>query len=1070
VRSAKSKSIKRGKKRKSLASLAEVNAKLDKEEPRHTEEHASVPKNNKNLSKFARGADRLGTSQGKLEIQLEPSRLAKGTKGDNLTVESKENASESPRTNAGQETSLGDKSYPLGTPQELRKRGARSRKSAAVKLSGDDEVLEGQELSSNSRELEKVQHAIPRVNRSGPLHLSGAKEVENVNLKPTSNLKKPLNLLNFNNGIGTKPTALHLAENRPTVQIPILDTGRSVESPITSEDMFSSSQLVSGAKIGAHQDTPITEQAQQDTPISKSREQKSSNLHKLVDTPKKKKRKRDSEKSDVTTLGERFLEDPPPLGSDLPAMKRTVSPPFRVVIPAPLDSAISDPSVSVRSGSSKKRKKEVQGVSSIAINRYSVQSYFLPKNPSPARMLQGSPTSLMQGNPSSLINADHESELEFHTTQNDYYNHAETQRAKRKMKRQLKLSNKDTGEKPSSSISKKSSRSALKPKPPRDSKDQQFNQNFVKGRSTAASSRKKLSATKPTVTGKFSGDEIAIIDNEMLKHREMHDMTTFYQNQLVQDNARGASELYDEICKSLPGRTRSSIVKICRRRYHNFEARGKWTEDDDEALRAAYTQHPNGWKEISKAINRHPEDVRDRWRNYLICGDNLKKARWTDKEEENLRAVVEECLENIRRIRKEATMQLGSQPDMRPDIDLVDWQTVSSKLGRTRSRLQCISKWKQLQEREDPYNEKNKEAEIRDNTWRAESAKKLYRSMERVDKYDLLLAIKNSRAGTEGKVPWNKLGDAEFQQKWPCMVRKLAWKRLRAKVTGNEDMRFQDIVYKLIDSFREVLVDDLSDIDTITPTRRYRRGPRKPPLSEKFVHSDTDEEPFERRNDQKAGRRRKRKRGMGETANGDAKRHSHEGIKRDLSTNKQKRKIRDRMARAEEILGQPRVGLNGEEADNGEDDIEHEDEDDGRERTRHEEGSDREGIGYFGPLIDKPSLTQDMVHNAVNEAYEEYKPTNHGDDDRSDEKDEDESDEELTSNSQYHDRQSIDLGEASHHGGTLSQLDSRSPKALSNDETQDNDDYDDDDDDDGENGDIPARRPVLPRRLQSVEL
>ncbi|CRK19796.1 hypothetical protein BN1723_017809, partial [Verticillium longisporum] len=128
-------------------------------------------------------------------------------------------------------------------------------------------------------------------------------------------------------------------------------------------------------------------------------------------------------------------------------------------------------------------------------------------------------------------------------------------------------------------------------------------------------------------------------------------------------------------------------IDYCRKNFHNFKARGgNWTVEEDEDLAMLVEQHGKQWTKLSKELNRHPEDIRDRYRNYVICGQNLDRSGWTDDEERLLLRFVEEAREALR-----------GPLRTRPIESTIDWQKISDEFGRSRSRLQCFTKWKRLQ-------------------------------------------------------------------------------------------------------------------------------------------------------------------------------------------------------------------------------------------------------------------------------------------------------------------------------------------------------------------------------------
>ena len=97
--------------------------------------------------------------------------------------------------------------------------------------------------------------------------------------------------------------------------------------------------------------------------------------------------------------------------------------------------------------------------------------------------------------------------------------------------------------------------------------------------------------------------------------------------------------------KVLPYRTRSSIYKHIRRKYHIFEQRGKWTPEEDQELARLCLEKEGHWTEVGKLLGRMPEDCRDRWRNYMKCGSKRGSKRWSKEEEELLTTVVNEMIE-----------------------------------------------------------------------------------------------------------------------------------------------------------------------------------------------------------------------------------------------------------------------------------------------------------------------------------------------------------------------------------------------------------------------------------------
>lgn len=1040
LRSASPKALRTSRKRKSLHSKVEVDSGLEKKDAKKLADRLSTRRNPK-ISPSTQKVETIATPQNGQGLELERNNGMDDQKPSIMSIGS---IIEKPQTNITPEAVSGNSSYSSRALKKSRK-ASRPRKSAVLKSDDDGKFYDSQGRVLGSQETGVAQHAAEVAKQWNSLHNS---KVEILNSQPEFKLSQALTSVYSNNSAETESIALPGAQGFTKEQSPTADSLGLIEPAVADNDYM----------LAPLQPTPASKNRSglRESPTIIDNEQKHVNYPESGRVLRK-KQKRNIDVPDVhmsTSLTSRVITKSPsapssPCGS-LSAMTQSSSPPLRVIIPIP-----SDLPRDVKPKKSKKRKRARCDSSAITDN-CSEHAHFLQNNSRAGQSLPELPPLSMQNRPVNLMNVDNESESEIVLIRNENLSRVNAQEVQET--HQPPSSNNSFRKRPNGLLSVKSRKLALKPKSIKGNQSQQTTLTPVhRAEERPTSNKRKPGATKPTVTGKFGGDEIAIIENEMLKYREMHDMTAFDQNQLVQDNANDASELFDEICKALPGRTRSSIIKICRRKFHNFDARGKWTEEDDKSLRAAYEKHPNEWKEISKTLNRHPEDVRDRWRNYIICGENLKKAAWTEDEEQKLRAAVEECLEDIRRARDEkAAIMSRSQLSTQPGIDLVDWQTISSRLGRTRSRLQCISKWKQLQEREATYDLKLTRIELGENSWRAGSAKRIYCSMGRADKYELLLAIQDSRAGTESKVPWAKIGNIEFRRKWPCMVRKIAWRRLRAKIPENENMKFQDIVYKLINTFREVLVDDLSDIDVVKPSQRLQGRTGKPALSEKYVHTDTEEESNKERRGTKVKGHKKDKRGRREIAKANTKKHLVKKEGGSLRTHKRKKtkKLRERMAKEGESTEQSWAEVNDAEADR-------EEADDGEKEMKLE----IKGVDIDGEIYRR----RDVIDNERAE--------NNGDDDPrrqrasvrnlddveggSWEQDENYNNGIMTNNDQYQGRQSTDFEATSHSEGRSLQFDS----PLSNSQ-----EVGVSDDHDGEDSDILARRPTWARRSASVEL
>jgi hypothetical protein len=254
------------------------------------------------------------------------------------------------------------------------------------------------------------------------------------------------------------------------------------------------------------------------------------------------------------------------------------------------------------------------------------------------------------------------------------------------------------------------------------------------------------------------------------------------------------------IFEKCPDRYRQKIINVTRKNFHNFVARGTWTPEQEAELRYLIDIHGTKWSQIAGLINRHPEDIRDRYRNYIVCGDRQRKDAWTEEEESRLTQYFIEAAEAIDDLRR-------SQPDRellkKSYEELIDWQNISERMDRTRSRLQCITKWKAMNLK---TNGKDKVQSLQPNsqiTFKLEKARRQLHDMPETERYRLVLAIQGTAAGTESKIPWQKLIDKQFRTKYKRPTQYLLWTRLKQTVPGHDSKTVRDIAQELIHRYEQ---------------------------------------------------------------------------------------------------------------------------------------------------------------------------------------------------------------------------------------------------------------------------
>lgn len=300
-----------------------------------------------------------------------------------------------------------------------------------------------------------------------------------------------------------------------------------------------------------------------------------------------------------------------------------------------------------------------------------------------------------------------------------------------------------------------------------------------------------VSGTPSTVSGAFSEPEIRNITQAVERFRDDNQMTQIEVNELIHGNPKEyrASDLWVSIMETCPGRNRQKVINLTRRKFHNFVARGTWTPEQDEELKRMSELHGNKYSVIGQAINRHPEDIRDRIRNYIVCGDNMRKDQWDDDETKRLVMIVEDAIAEIRRMRPEG--------DDRPVDEDINWQLVSVGMGRTRSRLQCIAKWKAIRghRKGDMDNEVVPLEEI------IKQAQNTAATMSFRNRAVVIKAILNSGAPTDSRIPWRKVC-TKLKGQWTRAPLIVVWVRLRSTLPHWQTLTVPEICTLLLQRFQ----------------------------------------------------------------------------------------------------------------------------------------------------------------------------------------------------------------------------------------------------------------------------
>ncbi|KAA1109625.1 RNA polymerase I enhancer binding protein, variant 2 [Puccinia graminis f. sp. tritici] len=184
--------------------------------------------------------------------------------------------------------------------------------------------------------------------------------------------------------------------------------------------------------------------------------------------------------------------------------------------------------------------------------------------------------------------------------------------------------------------------------------------------------------------GRFSTVEQTMIEKMITKYCEEHRISKEEFGRLITQKKSNAArckmtELMPSISDALPGRPLISIWKYIRRAYDPQAKLGRWTAEEEAALKDAHKKHGQSWTLISEQVGRPADDCRDRWRNHTCVKDLKNQGKWSQEEEDLLVQLMAQ------------SKSIYSDPKDLQSDGL--WTWVSNQMGGRRSRTQCRVKW-----------------------------------------------------------------------------------------------------------------------------------------------------------------------------------------------------------------------------------------------------------------------------------------------------------------------------------------------------------------------------------------
>lgn len=193
------------------------------------------------------------------------------------------------------------------------------------------------------------------------------------------------------------------------------------------------------------------------------------------------------------------------------------------------------------------------------------------------------------------------------------------------------------------------------------------------------------------VAGSFTTGDIMAMQRVVTQFGELRGFEPFKVNEIIHSDPKSnnyANSIFTKLKDVCPGYSRRQVIDKARKLFHNFQARGEWSAEEDAQLRDYCQQHGNKWKYIGDLMDRHPMDIRDRHRTLAGRSRVVRKDKWQKKETEKLLDVTFRVREVIESLRQETTARFT-----RPLDDDVPWKLVADWVGGDRTAAQCRDKW-----------------------------------------------------------------------------------------------------------------------------------------------------------------------------------------------------------------------------------------------------------------------------------------------------------------------------------------------------------------------------------------
>ncbi|KAF2436157.1 hypothetical protein EJ08DRAFT_645170 [Tothia fuscella] len=381
----------------------------------------------------------------------------------------------------------------------------------------------------------------------------------------------------------------------------------------------------------------------------------------------------------------------------------------------------------------------------------------------------------------------------------------------------------------------------------------------VKAKKSKKASKANGSSAIGQKTGAYSKEEFQALDAAIASIRKEHNLTPKEMCEIIQANgnelskhAKAPPNFWADIASALPDRPRQSIQKCARRKYTNAQKHSGWNSEEDEEVREAYALYPGKWKLIGEAVGRFHEEVRYRWRDYIEPGTARVEDVWTGEEEELFEKLTGEMRDKARKEHAQ-NVRTGKASGEFDEAAFKPAFQPLSKMMKTRNRLQCSNKWKnmQLQLAKEKESSEDSPSSLRDNKPSARTLQAYNdfdKKMQMGDKLDCLKqtleGVKRYKIKKEKRIPWGEIKKANMTSRWQTVDRKVVFEKFKVLASVAADTVPQEaleiIIRYIEDKYTKAALNKRYDGQKQVRSPRPKTSPRRKSTKSKATVSDSD--------------------------------------------------------------------------------------------------------------------------------------------------------------------------------------------------------------------------------------